>query len=366
MKILLIAPLNSIHTKRWVKALSSRKIKICVFGFSTPEDNYYHNLENITIESANLVELRIGTFNKFLYLIAIKKLFKVYKNFNPDIVHAHFASSYGLIASFLNHKPFVISVWGADVYDFPKEAYYKKYILKRNLRKAQLICSTSKVMAEETKKYTSQKVEVVPFGVDIEHFKPQEKKIDPKSLHFGVVKTLEKKYGIKYLIKAFKLFVDKYPQSNHTLHIIGKGSQEEELKTLTQKLNLAKKVRFWGYIEHHNIPKYFNKMDVVIVPSILNSESFGVAAIEASACEKPVIASNVGGLPEVILDGKTGLVVEPKNVGDLFLKMDYFIHNINQIYNLGKAGRINVIKNYMWGKNVKTMIYHYNQITKET
>ena len=360
--MLIVSDLNSIHTKRWVRALYEKGVNVCVFGLSAVTDDYYQDID-VRIESANLQVSKFGNlFEKAAYLSAVKQLRAVYKEFIPDIVHAHYATSYGLLGSFLRHHPYAISVWGADVYDFPNESGIKRSLLKRNLKHADYLFSTSKVMAEETKKYTDKVITVVPFGVDVDVFKPKPKGLDNDALVFGIVKALEDKYGIEYLIRAFKMLMDKYPEKHHRLLIVGRGSKEKKLKDLCIELEVSERIDFAGFVSHDKVVSYFHRMDVVVVPSILDSESFGVAAVEASACEKPVVVSNVGGLPEVILDKKTGLIVPAKDPAELFLAMDYFINNTNRIEVYGKAGRENVLLHYNWNDNVDLMIQQYERM----
>lgn len=358
MKLLLLSDLNSIHTKKWVRGLAENGIEIFVFGIDVLKSDFYNQFENVTCASFGL---DVNESSKSSYLKSRGELKKICAEFQPDIVHAHYASSYGLLGSFLKHKSYFISVWGSDIFDFPKDSFIKKSIIKRNLRKATVICSTSEVMAKETKKYTNKEVHVVPFGVDTDHFRPTNKEINPGQLVFGIVKTLEDKYGIAYLIQAFDLLLKDDPMKKHTLLIVGGGSKEQELKALVNKLNLSDQVQFAGSVNHEEVTDYFNKMDIVVIPSTLDSESFGVAAVEASACEKPVIVSNVGGLPEVVLNEVTGLVARPKDAVDLFEKMKFLAESPEKIVEFGKAGRKNVLEKYVWSNNVKTMIELYQK-----
>lgn len=358
MKLLLLSDLNSIHTKKWVQSLSEHGIELFVFGIDVLKSDFYDQFENVQCYSFGI---NVNEGSKSSYLKSRKQLKKICAEFQPDIVHAHYASSYGLLGSFLKHKSYFISVWGSDIFDFPKESFLKKAIIKRNLRKASVICSTSEVMARETKKYTHKAINVVPFGVDPNHFHPTHKPANPDELVFGIVKTLEDKYGISYLIQAFDLLLKADPSKKHTLLIVGGGSKEMALKTLVTDLHLEERVQFTGSVKHDEVAEYFNKMDIVVIPSTLDSESFGVAAVEAAACEKPVIVSNVGGLPEVVLHEVTGLVAEPKNAVDLFEKMKFLAESPEKIAEFGKAGRKNVLEKYVWSENVETMIQLYQK-----
>lgn len=358
MKLLLLSDLNSIHTKKWVRGLSESGIEIFVFGIDSLKSDYYEQFDNVQCYSYGI---DVNSSAKSSYLKSKSELRRICAEFKPDIVHAHYASSYGLLGSFLKHKAYFISVWGSDIFDFPKDSFIKKAIIKRNLRKAKVICSTSEVMARETNKYTKKAVHVVPFGVDIDHFKSTHKEVNSNQLVFGIVKTLEDKYGISFLIDAFDLLLKDDPSKKHSLLIVGGGSKEKELKAQVSKLGLDDQVEFTGSVKHEEVAEYFNKMDVVVIPSTLDSESFGVAAVEASACEKPVIVSNVGGLPEVIIENQTGLVAQPKNAVDLFEKMKVLVESPEKILEFGKAGRENVIEKYTWSDNVLTMIGLYQE-----
>jgi glycosyltransferase involved in cell wall biosynthesis len=365
-KLLFLSDLNSIHTKRWVQSIAKRGVEIEVFGLGKPTDDFYDGLENVNIHHAEFTnQYGKSGIDKVKYLTVRKDLKKIAEEFKPDIVHAHYATSYGLLGSLLNHKRFLISVWGEDVFSFPKESKIKKWIFKRNLRKAKAIFSTSKIMAKETIQYTDKAVTVVPFGVDVEIFKKQVVERDPNKVVIGIVKTLEDKYGISYLIEAFNILLKANPKQAFELLIVGRGRKADELKKQVADLGLKESVVFTGAVPHTEVPVYFNKMDVVVVPSVLEGESFGVAAVEASACEKPVVVSNVGGLPEVVIDGETGLICPPRDSVCLAEKIGLLVNDSELRNRLGKKGRENVLKHYVWEQNVDLMMEHYAKALNE-
>ncbi|MFT5821484.1 MAG: glycosyltransferase involved in cell wall biosynthesis [Crocinitomix sp.] len=363
MRLLILSDLNSIHTKKWISGLSARGCDIMVFGLSKPLDDYYDRFENVQIGFANQTGFRERSlFSKLGYLKQIKQLRKLYRLYKPDIVHAHYATSYGLLGSLLRHKPFIISVWGTEIFDFPKSSAFNKFILKRNLSKATHLFSTSEVMAKETNLYTAKKVEVVPFGVDLERFKSgiTDKADQSEKLVIGIVKTLEKNYAINDLIAAFKIIVDRFPKQLFELHIVGEGREEDVLKKQTNELGLGSRVIFKGFINHDLVPSAFNQMDIVVIASL--TESFGVSAVEAAACKKPVVATRVGGLPEVVIDQKTGLLCEPNNPSDMADKIAVLVEDQEKRKSMGEAGRISVFEKYDWEKNVDQMYDHYRRI----
>lgn len=368
MKVLLLANANSIHTQRWIKSLRESKVTLGLFSLYSPDAAFYKDFPDIFISSLDLADKqrtkKENNFLKLVYLRGIIKVRQAIREFKPDILHAHYASSYGLLGALSGFHPYVLSVWGADIYDFPNFSFIHRAIIKYNLFKADRILSTSEIMKEETKKYTNKQIEVTPFGIDTDRFYPQkiESLFSDRDIVIGTVKSLEKKYGIVYLIKAFDLVKKNNPNYAVKLLIVGKGTLERQLKEIAQDLDLEMDIIFTGFIDHNKVEKYHNMLDISVSYSIDDSESFGVAVLEASACGKPVVVSNVGGLPEVVEDGITGFVVEPKNITVLAEVLNKLILNPELRIEMGKKGRERVIKKYNWSDSVKQMISIYNSL----
>lgn len=364
MKILFLSDINNVHTKKWVKGILEAGHEVLLFGLAGPQDDFYRDFKNLKILAADFTGQYGASFlSKVKYLKTINLLRSAYKNFAPDIVHAHYATSYGLLGSFLKHQPFLISVWGSDIFKFPRTSIVHRKLLSYNLSRADYIFSTSHAMAKETGKYTRKEIQVIPFGVDTQVFKPAEK-ASTTTLTIGVVKTLEPNYGISYLIQAFSNIKEIYPEKAMELLIVGDGSLRESLEKQTQNLGIASHVRFTGKVPHSQIPEFFNQMDIVVVPSLIDSESFGVAAVEASACAKPVIASNTGGLKEVIQNGVNGLLSKPENASDIANKIELLIENPDLREEMGKKGRELAIEKYDWNKCLEIQLNAYENILK--
>ena len=173
------------------------------------------------------------------------------------------------------------------------------------------------------------------------------------------MKTLEEKYGIDYLIKAVSLIKDKL--ENWELWIAGTGSQKDELIKLTDSLDMADNVKFLGRVPHEKIPQLMQTMHLFTVTSVWECESFGVAAVEAAAAGLPVIASDLGGLSEVIIDGETGFHVEARNIEDIAERILYLYQNREIREKLGEQARRNVIEKYVWKENAQIMLDEYNK-----
>ena len=360
MKVLFISAANSVHTVRWVNALVERKQEVILV--SLPNHREEANKIN---EKAKVLYLPVaGTKGYYLNALEMKK---IYNQCRPDVVNAHYASGYGTLVRIARIPNVLLSVWGSDVYDFPYQSKWKMEIIKKNLLYAKYLASTSHIMAEQVGKLIGDvAVNVTPFGVDIEKFKKM-----PEVLHsgfnIGTVKTLDSKYGIDTIIKAFAIFYRDIPEKEEVrLLIYGRGESEQELRQLCKDEGIQDQVTFCGFIPNNEIPIALNQMDVCCFGSRLNSESFGVAAVEAMACEVPVIATDVDGFREVIEPNITGYIISkdhPEQMAYALSKLYYAKEYRSQ---LGKNGRKRVIENYSWIINVDIMLKLYGYISVDT
>jgi len=362
MKICYLADAQNIHTKKWVGFFAERghRVDLVTFLDSEIEGVRVHTIKRwfpIRISpSASSVE-KIG------YMFYVRAIREIIEKISPDILHAHWASSYGFLGACSGYRPYVLSTWGGDVFDFPHRSALHRKILEFTINSADYITSTSIVLREETRKFLKRDTELVtiPFGVDMIKFKPAERKERDFTV-IGIVKTLEKKYGIEYLIKAFSILSER--RDNIELVIIGRGSRERSLRLLCKKLKIEKRVRFLGFIQNDLIPAYLNGMDIFVVPSVVDSEAFGVAAVEAAACGLPVVASNVGGLSEVVVDNRTGFLVPPADSEAIAEKLDLLIEDSELRKKLGREARRFVEDRYEWESNASSMERIYHRVLK--
>lgn len=356
MKICYLADANSVHTKKWVSYFAKEGHEIVVISLGNGE------LEGAKVYSFGFEDFDSASqVSKFLsYGSRISEVKKILAKEKPDILHAHYASSYGLIGSLVNYKPYVLSVWGSDVYLFPKSGYLQKKLIEYNLEKADVIMSTSKHMKKETKLYTDKDIVLTPFGVDTEIFKPIEvEKVSDFTV--GYIKALHKMYGIGYLIDAYADFLKLYPSLDSKLLIAGKGPDEGELRDQVNKLGIGSHVDFLGFVSQEGVIETFNKMDVAVFPST-ESESFGVAAVEAGACGVPTIVSNVGGLPEATLPGKSSITVPMCQAGPITDALVKLYEDENLRLEMAKNARQYVLDNYKIEDNFAAVEKVYEDI----
>jgi glycosyltransferase involved in cell wall biosynthesis len=296
-------------------------------------------------------------------VLALRRLLNKEK---PDLLNVHYASGYGTTGALANFHPWLLSVWGSDVYDFPYESSLKQWWLCRNLRAADAIASTSEAMANQVRKLqpSLQAVAVTPFGIDTTRFMPAPQQ--HSGLVIGTVKKLESKYGIDVLLCAFaQLVIDADVPVPLSLELVGEGAQRAELEQLAIDLGIGEQVTFVGVVPHADVPKWLNRFDIYVAVSRLDSESFGVAILEASACEIPVVVSNVGGLPEVVADGETGLVVPREDPHALANALRRLIVDAKLRREMGQAGRQRVQNLYEWKHSVDLMLKCFTSVIQQ-
>lgn len=358
MKVLLLADINSPHVRRWALGLSSKETEIAIFGFSAPKTNWYKEAGIHYFNPIKFEVSREDSFRKIKYLALLKNLKDTIKIFKPDILHAHYATSYGLLGNLSNFHPFLVSLWGSDIYLFPKKSFIHKNILKYNLKNADLILSTSMDMAKEASKYSSKEIEITPFGVDTDFFKPKSNKVQYEKLTIGIVKSLEYIYGIDILIQVFAILKKRY--SYLQLQITGDGSQRSKLEELCIKMGLDQSVKFTGRKKAKDLVQSYQNIDIAVFPSRV--ESFGVAIAEASACGVPVVASNVGGIPEVVEDNVTGKLCRSESINDFVDSLDELIKDPELRQKMGEKGRLKIIEEYNQELCVRKMLQLYKSV----
>ena len=365
MRILLLTDINSAHTQKWATALVSKGCEVGIFSFSIPNANWYTQIGVKCLSNethTNQTKLNKRLLTKLGYLGNLPKLKSIIIEFEPDVLHAHYASSYGFLGALSGFHPYVISAWGSDVMHFPKISFIHKSILVYNLKHSDFILATSKAIENSIKNYINRLITIIPFGIDLTVFRPLEitSLFSDEKIVIGVVKSLETIYGIDILIKAFKMLVEKMPNAPLVLLIVGGGSKEEEYKALVKEMNVEEQVKFIGKVKYEDVVKYHNMIDVFV--NVSRNESFGVSVLEASACSKPVIVSKVGGLTEVVKDSVTGILVESENVSATALAMERLVIDESLRLQMGKAGKAFVEANYDFTKNVDDTMKVYRQL----
>jgi len=338
MKICFLAPADSAHTKKWCHYFVSQGHTVDVVSFIDA------HIPGVTVHFIDTgASADASDKDKLKYLLKAGAVRKVIKEICPDIVNAHYATSYGSVAALAGLKNYILSVWGSDIYIFPKKSVFHRLLLKFSLWRAAHLFSTSKAMADEAAQYTKKPFEITPFGVDMSLFSP-EKRSDSTDFVIGTVKTLAPDYGIDVLLKGAALVKKKHPQIPMKLRIAGTGPCEEEYHALASELGIEDITTWLGFIPQEQAAVEWANMDVAVVCS--NNESFGVSAVEAQSCGCPVVVSNIPGLMEATKPGHTSIAV-PKGDAQALADAVIALYNDEALRKqMGAAGREYVAENY--------------------
>ena len=278
---------------------------------------------------------------------AIGYIYKIIKKEQFDIVHAHLGIS-GLLgriaAKLAGIKVIVFSehLWCSynEEYSYLKNTIHLfiYYLLSLVTDKIIAVSGAVKTFLVANANIPGNKIVVVNNCLKIkaekltENYFRTQQHIQKDDILLGIVGRLEIEKGHRYLFEAMK-----YLQNSHVkLVVIGSGSREQELKNYVYINHLNGCVIFTGFFNQQELQRAYDAMDILVMPSM--RETFGLVALEAMWRKKPVIAFDVGGISEVVLDDVTGLLVEPKNSLELAHAINRLSDNANLRIEMGLRG----------------------------
>jgi len=287
----------------------------------------------------------------FVYLShTLYQLYAMLVRHDIDIVNVHYPISSGMYFALL-HKllrfKLVISVHGADLLPkgIPEDRYPKALQILMTSADWLVAPSQSTLDAVLTKFPGLQpKASAIHNAVDMAEFESGELGEVQQGRHILCVALHQPRKAIDVLIKAFKLFSRNHAEVE--LWLVGDGPLRSQLEGLAHQLGLAEQVKFLGPQNRLAVKKLLRQCSFLVLPS--RAEPFGIAILEAFASRKPVVASAVGGIPEIIEHGKNGLLVEPENPQALCDAMTAVWADRELAERLAEAGYATVKERFQW------------------
>lgn len=348
MRICLLANARSTHAQRWARYFAGRGDEVHLLSLAPGE------VEGVRVHVVS--EPRLGRPG---YLLGAPRVRALVRRIEPDILHAHYATSYGLLGALAGYRPLIVSTWGSDVFAGAARSRLLRAAVRLALRRADVVCATSRALARATAVYApaGKRIEITPFGVDGAQFRPPERR--PGEPIVGSTRILHAIYGLHHLVDAVAELRGRGVPAR--LLLVGDGPQRAELAARIAARGLGGAAELRGWVAQPALPAALHEMGLFAMPSVVE-EAFGVAALEAAATGLPVVASRAGGLPEVVADGETGLLVPVGDVAALAEALGALIADPGRARRMGAAGRDFVLAHYEWGENAGRMARLYEEL----
>ena len=345
LTICFLGSAESIHTLKWAQYFADKKHNVHLIsyepllkGYNPGDIKLYFLKKKIPTQIWPLNTL----LNLPLTLLRVKTLIKKIK---PDIINAHYVTSYGTLAALLGFHPLIITAWGSDILVTPKKFPPCKWSVKYALKKADLITCDAEHMKKAMTKFgvPASKIRIINFGIDTQRFSPGPKNKELKE-RLGIsekkiiisLRSLYPIYDIETIIKAAPFVLKEYPK---TIFIIaGEGFQENELKNLAKELNVSGSIKFVGFIPNEELPDYLRTADVYVSTS-LSDAGIAASTAEAMTCGLPVVITDTGENRKWVKNGENGFLIPVKNPEILAEKIIYLLKNENIAKELGRKNR---------------------------
>lgn len=320
LRLCFVADGQSIHTRRWIAFFARRRHQVHLIT------DYPCSIEGVSVYYLPPVS-HAPVLRHFIQALAIRRLIR---KIRPDILHSHFIKEDGWYGALAGFHPFFLTGWGSDVYMRGDNWFYRA--LSRLAVKAADIVT---VDSEDQKTAlvaigaSPNKVTVVQWGVDLERFTPQVSPGLRKQLGLPdgpiilSLRQLKKIYNVDIIMEAFARLLTRY--KNAILVVLDTGPDLEDLKNRAGRLGIVGSVKFVGPQPYEMIPEYLVASDIVV--SVPSSDGTSMSMLEAMACGKPVVATDLPSAREWIQDGVNGCLVPVRDpdrlAGSLLFLLDH-------------------------------------------
>lgn len=290
-----------------------------------------------------------------------------------DVIHAHWAIPTGPAAVVAARKlgiPSVITMHGGDVYVNPEQGYdfptrwYVRPALRWTLRHAGALTAITEDCRQHALRAGApdSRIRLVFNGTDLRRFSPGDNGAG-SAPQFGphmifACRQLFPRKGIRFLLEAAAQLKPKFPDLKVVL--AGDGFERPQLARLAADLGIGPDVTFLGWVPNVDLPPYYRAAAVSVIPSL--EEGFGIPAAEAMGCEVAVVASDAGGLPEVVEHGVTGLVVPRGDSGALAGAIGSLLENPERRRAMGQAGRARALRLFDWDRSAEQFEQLYREV----
>lgn len=313
---------------------------------------------------------RYGSF----YVKSIRKaVYNLKKKFDFELIHAHTAFPDGYAGGVLAKElgvPLITSLHGSDIMVYPKRHPKIWMRTQEALQWSNQVIAISQSLWQEARKIDSRVQGcMIHNGFDASVFYPQDQQMIRQQLDLESNAKILLFVGNLYPIKGPNVLLESFAQIANQdpklqLVYVGDGTLRQSLQARAEELQIQNQVMFVGRKPYTDVPLWINGADLVVVPSL--SEGLGSINMEAMGCHKPVVASRVGGIPEIVQNGKTGILVEPNSIDALTKGLrDILINQPELLSFYGKQG-YEASQKLTWEQNAKEVCSMYQDLCKKT
>lgn len=315
----------------------------------TVKNNIFYSIKNFATVSKSFFDIVTSMYRT--PIVALKSMVVVWRTLgvlpdigsqNVDWIHAHWAtypSTSAMMMSKVLNIPFSFTAHAHDIFEENQLLNQKYDAVSFGVTISEY---NKKYLANKLNRSFSNELNIIHCGVDLSEMKYSRE--DRHAKDILTVGRLDEIKGFKYLIKACSLL--KAEKVNFTCQIVGDGPLKEELLALRNQLDLQNHVKFLGVLKQEEIKELLKNATMFVLPSVKtstgNMDGIPVALMEAMATGLPAISTNVSGIPELIEDGVSGYLCEPKNFEDLAKKMTLLLSDTNLQNTFSKEARSKV------------------------
>jgi glycosyltransferase involved in cell wall biosynthesis len=263
----------------------------------------------------------------------------------------------------------ISSFYGAEiklVRKFPLLKIFLRWLLMKSDALTTISNYSASLIKEILPPSAESKIKIIPFAqaIEVKEKRWEEgKRTIPQILFVG--RLVERK-GVDYLIRAFAEVRKEIPAF---LTIVGDGKEREKLENLAKELGIRESIRFTGFVSSPDLERYYETCDLFILPAIFDrngdTEMLGVVLLEAMSYKKPVIASNVGGIPDIVKNYQTGVLVPEKSIEELRKAIIELLGNENLRKELGESGYRFIKEKFSWERITTQLKNLYQTLINE-
>lgn len=283
-----------------------------------------------------------------------------------DVIHVHWPLPHavlGLAARRATGTPLVLSFHGVEITWASRQLRPFRPFLRHAIRRADAVTANSSYTADMIRALHDRQVERIPFGATVAA--PGRTARTPPSPPFELlfVGRLVERKGVQVLLEALAELRSRH---DVRLHIIGEGALRPVLEERARDLGLADVARFHGFVSNEELAARYESCDAFVLPAVVDAkgdvEGLGVVLVEALSHGRPVIASDAGGIPDIVRDGETGLLVPPGDAGALAAALSALVGDPELAARLGERGRDHVAREFAWPVIIRRLLALYERL----